>query len=408
MKNFVSRIPLPITALALGWVILGNVFMDIIPFLGDISMIISIVLLCGVIVKLFASPIDFYRKVKSPVGLSVFSCFPLSLIMISPWLKTVVGDINTYIWEFGLIMHTVILVIFTIKYVVNFKLKHIFPSWLLIYYGLGFAAMTSPQFGMIIFGGAIYYSLEFISFIIIPLVLFRMAQRQGTSASQPLSSLLLIPSSVLLLTYLNITEKVDLSKVWILFIITQILIVITLALMIIRMLDGYYPSWSAYVIAICLGSYATKGYFTYLKINSASYTFIKYLLFAQIIIAALVSFFILLIYFINTLENPVKHNQKMAKNMEKSIQRKQKFEEKKLEITQKLNLKQLSKANKEYNKNDVEEIVTNKTIEKKEKNNPGKPSRKQNRNIANKDNKTSKRSDGNLLIDIEDIEDLLD
>ena len=77
LKNLTSRLPLPVTVLALGWVILGNILKDIIPLLSDICMIISMMLLIITILKIVLSPRGFYKGIKSPAGLSMFSSFSM-------------------------------------------------------------------------------------------------------------------------------------------------------------------------------------------------------------------------------------------------------------------------------------------------------------------------------------------
>lgn len=421
MKKLVSRIPLPVTALALGWIILGNIFVETVPFLGDISMIIGIMLLCGIIAKICLFPIEFYRNLKSPVGLSVFSCFPIALIMLAPWLKSILGDLNNYVWGIAVIMQTILLVIFTVKYVIiGFRLKYVFPSWLLIYYGLGFAALTSEQFGMIIFGMATFRALEVLTFIIIPIILFKMYQKQGTGASKPLTSLIVLPSAILLITYINVADKIDLSKIFYLFVITQILLVISIAIMIFRMVDGYYPSWSSYVVAVAMATYSSQAYKNYIFAHKVGFALAEYIVFAELLISVIVAVFILLVYFANIMENPVKQKQKMAMNMTKSNERREKRKKMRMEITQKLNLGALKKADEEYKKE--KSIGLGKDDSSVEKLEPILDVRENNKSSEkNIDEKTAvdtskkevtetkrKRSNGNLLKDLENIDELID
>ena len=53
-----------------------------------------LILLILTIAKMFLNPVSFYTSIKSPVGLSLFSSFPMSLIMISVWMKELFDKAN--------------------------------------------------------------------------------------------------------------------------------------------------------------------------------------------------------------------------------------------------------------------------------------------------------------------------
>ena len=104
MKDFLSRLPLPITVLALAWVVLGNSLQGVIPFLSDLCMVITILLLLLTLMKLIFMPKTSFKSLSTPVGLSMFSTFALSLIMIAVWMKGVFDKANIYFWVTGVIL----------------------------------------------------------------------------------------------------------------------------------------------------------------------------------------------------------------------------------------------------------------------------------------------------------------
>lgn len=329
LKNLTSRLPLPVTVLALGWVILGNILKDIIPLLSDICMIISIILLITTVFKMILSPKVFYKGIKNPAGLSIFSSFSMSLMLISVWMKGFLGKANIYIWIIGVILHTVIIVVFTIKYVLNFKIKYVFSSWFLVYSGMGIAAITCNGFGMIVFGRSVLKFTEFVSLIILPFVLVRLKMMGRVQAAKPIFSLICVPLGIIIPAMVNINEPASIKLMWIMFIVIQVLLLTVIIDMSIHLFMGFYPSWSCYTVAIAISVYSSMHFDKYLSIIKMKNYFVESLLYFEYILAFLVCAMVLLSYFINILEDPEVHKKKLyeketneKKNREKKIKEK--------------------------------------------------------------------------------------
>lgn len=325
LKNLTSRLPLPVTVLALGWVVLGNLLKDIIPLLSDICMIVSMMLLIMTVFKIILSPKGFYKNIKSPAGLSMFSSFSMSLMLISVWMKGFLGKANIYIWITGVILHTIILVVFTIKYVLNFKLKYVFSSWFLVYSGIGIAAITCNDFGMIVFGRSVLKFTVFVSVVILPMVLARQKIKGSTQAAKPIFSLIAMPLSIIVASMVSINEPASAKTMWILFIIIQLVLLVVIVDMIIHLFHGFYPSWSCYAAAIAASVYGSMYFNQYLIRSGAKNYFVDSLLCFEYVLVFVVCSIVLLAYFINTLEDPEIHKKKVhekAVNEKKSREKK--------------------------------------------------------------------------------------
>lgn len=370
MRKFISRIPLPITALTLAWVILGNIFKGLIPFLSDMCMIVALILLILTIAKMFLNPVSFYTSLKSPVGLSLFSSFPMSLIMIAVWMKELFDKANLYFWVAGVIIQTVILIIFTIKYVFNFRIKYVFPSWFMVYAGLGMSAITCRDFGMEIYGKAIYLYTVFISIILIVPVLIRFFKRDTTIAARPLISLMAIPLGIILPAYAGLSTSVSAQKLWIMFIVLQAMLVFVIINMILHLFDGFFPSWSCYALAVAIIAYASKFFLAYLIGHKMDNDILTYIIYGEYVLSFIVGAFMLLANFISILEDPEVHKKKLLEN------------------TQRLNMHELEKK-----------------LKKNEKRQKKASKKSTNSSLVNKkvDNTDSKKDDKKSTYNLEDL-----
>ena len=332
MRKFIARMPLPITALALAWVLLGNIFKGLIPFLSDMCMIVALILLILTIAKMFLNPVSFYTSIKSPVGLSLFSSFPMSLIMISVWMKELFDKANLYFWVAGVIIQTVILIIFTIKYVFNFRIKYVFPSWFMVYAGLGMSAITCKDFGMDIYGKAVYYYTIFVSIVLILPILTRFFKRDTTIAARPLIALISMPLAIILPAYIGLSSGIYANSLWIMFFAIQATLVFVIVNMIIHLFDGFFPTWSCYAVAVAMIAYASKFFLSYLIGHKMGYDIITYIIYGEYVLSFIIGAFMLLASFISILEDPEVHKQRVLEN------------------TQKLNLHELQKKLKKNEK----------------------------------------------------------
>ncbi|MBC2576513.1 hypothetical protein [Peptostreptococcus canis] len=341
MKDYTSRIPLPITALALGWVILGTVFQGEIPFLRDVCMVISLLLLLMTMTRVIRHPRSFYASLKSPIGLSMFSSFSLTLIMISVWMKGIFGKSNFYIWVAGVVLHTIIFIIFTVKYFINIKDTKVYATWFLIYTGLGMAIITCRDFGMIIFGKFTFAMIVITTLIISPFVIFSMFLngKSEKNAAKPFFSLITIPLGIIIPAYIFTAETISIGKLMIMFYMLQILFVIVLLSIFIQIFNGFYSSWSCYTLSSSITLYATS-VLNNLMSHNRQYDFLQMFVVVEYVIVFTICLAVLFAYLVNIISGPgfisaklnLDSNEKIQKAKKKiAINRRNDIEKKKEE-----------------------------------------------------------------------------
>lgn len=306
MKDFTSKIPTPITSLALGWVILGNVFQGVNTFLSDLCMVASLILIVLTFASLLLNPKKIIESFKTSVGMSLFTSITMALMMISIWMKGVFGQANIYIWVVGVILHSIILVIFTIRYVVNFNLNNVTPSWFLVYTGLGIGAITCRDFGMIVFGKATLSFIIFVSVVLaIPILISIFVKRQKVkNAYKPLFSLISVPLGIIIPAYIFVSEKVSSSTVLWMTILLQIIFVVVLINSLLQVFNGFYPGWSCYTVSSAITLYATSVANDLFISKKLNYVFFQYLLDVEYVVVFIICSIVLLAYLINVLDDP--------------------------------------------------------------------------------------------------------
>lgn len=326
MKNFTSRLPLPVTVLSLAWAIVGSTLGDVIPFLGDISMLIALMLLFLVILKLLINPIQCYQTLKTSIGLAMFSSFSMSIMIIAVWMRNFLDRANIYVWIVGIVLHTLIFIIFTVKYILNFRLKNMYPTVFLVYSGFGIAAITCKEFGMIVLGEAMYTMIIYISIVLVPFAIIRNIKYNVNQLSRPLLVLYCVPAAIILSSAIVVSETISINNLWALFILVQLLLVLVIFSMVKNLFFGYYPTWSCYALAVSLSAMATWSFSHYMdKVHQNNYGIITYA-YVLVLFALFVCVVVLFAYAAYTLQSPQKYKKKLEEKTKKEQERKRKFE----------------------------------------------------------------------------------
>ena len=378
MKDFLSRLPLPVTMLALAWVVLGNSFQGVVPFLSDLCMIVTILLLVMTLLKLILMPKTSFKALRTPVGLSMFSTSALSLIMIAVWMKGVFDKSNIYFWSTGVIIESVILVIFVVKYLLNFNLKSVFSTWYLVFSGIGMASITGSDFGMEVFGRAILKYIVVVSIILTPIIVYRYIRVSLTSAAKPLIGVFAFPLGVIIPSYIAMGTSVSSNVLWTLLIAQQFIFFAVMIYMLYNILNGYYPSSSAYALATAMTIYSTSEFTRYMDSINKGIGYLQYLTYFEYVVAFLICALISVSYLMNTLEDPQEHKLKVKENKQKERERSR---ERRLEREKRQRENEKARLQKEAKKR----LETRRTLDN-----------------------NSVQTKNSVLIDIENAEDLID
>lgn len=108
------------------------------------------------------------------------------------------------LWLLGLIIHAVLMFYFTKKYIFNFNIKRVFPSYFIVYVGIVCGSVTAPVFGLALWGRFLFW-FGFASYLILlPLILYRILVIKGIQEpAVPTIAIFSAPASLCLTGYLN-------------------------------------------------------------------------------------------------------------------------------------------------------------------------------------------------------------
>ncbi|NLJ77768.1 MAG: TDT family transporter [Tissierellia bacterium] len=297
MKKLLKDLPLPITGLMLGFAALGNLVQtysqDIRNIFGTISFIIFIL----VVLKMLLFSEGVKEALENPLVASVFPTFSMTMMLLATYIKPFSDGIAGVFWFAGLILHMILMIGFTQKFVLNdnYSIKKVFPSWFIPYVGIAVASVTSGVFGMQSIGKVLFLFALIAFIVLLPIVLKRiLVVKDMPEATIPSIAILSAPASLCLAGYINSFEVKNTVLVYILLLVAQILywgVIFYLS----RMLRlPFYPSYSGFTFPLVISGLALKLANGFLVSSGHSMPLFIKLIFIEEVIAALACIYVLI------------------------------------------------------------------------------------------------------------------
>ena len=172
---------------------------------GVLATVMGIVLAA----KLALYPEDFKRDMANPMLASIAGTFPMSLLLLAGYAKSVLEPLGYLLWYLGLALHLVLIVWFTARFVLHFQLGQVFPSWYIVYVGIVAASITAPAIGRADVGTASFW-FGVVAFVLVSVAVALRYLRVGEPPipARPTLCICTAPASLCVVGYVqSVTPK---------------------------------------------------------------------------------------------------------------------------------------------------------------------------------------------------------
>lgn len=301
MNQFLKKYPVPIAGLILGLAAAGNLVQSYGEQYRSIFGIISALLLVLMIAKIAKYPKDVAEALNNPVVGSVFPTLSMAIMLLSTYIKPFVPQIAFIIWIIGVILHVSLILWFTKKFLLNFKIKQVFPSWFIVYVGIVVSSVTGPAYKMSGVGQVAFWFGLITYLILLPVVLYRVIKiKEMPEATLPTLAIIAAPASLLLAGYMNSFSEKNMAMVWFLMALS-IIMYISVIVMLFRLLKlKFYPSYSGFTFPLVISGICMKLTNGFMTKSGQPVPWLKYIIKFQEIVAVAMVIYVLAryIYFI--------------------------------------------------------------------------------------------------------------
>lgn len=269
-----QRFPVGVIATAVGAATLSNAYFLLnFKYVRNIFMIIGIVVFILATIKLVKHKTAFLNEYQNVIPASLYGTYSMLAMIIGSFLLPYNASLGKGLWLFGVAFHTIAILIFTYRNVIkNFKIETFAPSWFVTYNGIMVSivvggAMNEPTIlrWILIYGIAVF-------FLIIPFMIRRLIVKPLPDMAYHTKAILLAPSSLCTVSYLNVIKDPNPMVVAILYGIVLITL-ISIVLSIPKFFSfNFHPGFAGTTFPMAIGTVASFRVATYLtSVNSLVY-----------------------------------------------------------------------------------------------------------------------------------------
>lgn len=261
----IKKIPLAMAGLILGIFGLGNLLTSYGEIYRTICGGIGIVLYILYIARLMIYRENIGEELKNPMVATVFATFPMASMLLGAFLYSFSKNIGFYFWVFGVALHGLLIIWFTMTVAIKKDIKTVFPTWFIMFVGIVVASVTGKMFGMVVIAQRCFWFGLIAYLILIPIVCYRVFVFKNIP-EPALASLVVFtaPGGLLLAGYANAFETKQMAIVLGLMILSAIFYLLALSQLPRVMKLPFYPSLSAITfptVITGLGFKLTNAYF---------------------------------------------------------------------------------------------------------------------------------------------------
>lgn len=294
MNQLLKKYPFPICGLILGTATLGNLIKNYGENYRSILGIIAGILQIALIIKIFMYQEDFKESMENPVVASTFATFPMAFTIISTYLPK---NIGIFVWILGFVMHAVLILWFTKKFVPNFDIKKVFTTWFILYVGIVTVSVSSPTYNMQGIGQGVFWFGFIVYLCLLPVVCFRVFRIKGIpEPALPTLVVFSAPASLLLAGYMNAFKSKNMAIVYFILFLSTLFYVYSLSVLPGLLKLKFYPSYSAFTFPLVISALAMKLAAKFLKDSGQNIALLPYFVNFQEIIAVLIIIYVLYRY----------------------------------------------------------------------------------------------------------------
>lgn len=272
----IKNMPVPILPTMVGAATLSNVYQILgYNWIRHITMWSATIILIAYIIKIILYYDTCKSEYSNTVPASLYAAFTMILMILGSYYFSYSKFLGKSLWVIGLVLHTIHIIIFTYRNVfLGIKKETFVPSWFVTYNGIMVSTvvgkpMDEPFIGKIV----VYYGI-IIFIVILPFMIIRLKKEPVKEALFHTQAILLAPSSLCLVSYLNFISNPN----RILIIVFYIIILLTLAF-IIYMLPKFFsytftPGFAGLTFPMAIGIVASikvSSYFNDIGYRSLSY-----------------------------------------------------------------------------------------------------------------------------------------
>ncbi|WP_353892812.1 TDT family transporter [Proteinivorax hydrogeniformans] len=259
MSDIIKKLPYPIAGLMLACATLGNLLASYGEIYRYFFGAISACILVLIVAKLIIMPKSLMAAFENPVLASVLPTFSMGLMVLSTYISSF-NFLASMLWFFAILIHLLLIFVFTKKYIFNFNIKAVFPSYFVVYVVIVVASISAPALGHQNIGQYLFWFGLLSYLILLPIVLYRVVKiKSMPPPALPTFVILTAPASLCLAGYISSFPHPNNVLISFLAGLAFVMLGAVATKMPPLLKSEFYPSYSAFTFPFVITAVAFKG-----------------------------------------------------------------------------------------------------------------------------------------------------
>jgi exfoliative toxin A/B len=199
------------------------------------------------------------EDMKNPIMASVIGTLPMAIMLLSVYVKPLIGQASYIIWLIAIALHIALIVYFTIKFIFNLQMPKVFASYYIVYVGIAVASITAPAYEKLGIG-TIAFWFGFVTLILLfVLVTVRYIKYKDVpNPAKPLICIYTAPVSLCLAGYIQSVTPKSLTFILVMLAVATVIYIFALIKAIGYLKLPFFPSYAAFTFPFVITAIATK------------------------------------------------------------------------------------------------------------------------------------------------------
>lgn len=217
----IENLPVPLLPTMVGAATLSNIYSSLgYTWVRHLTMWIATCILIVYLVKILAFYPTCKKEYSNTVPASLYAGFTMITMILGSYYFDYNNSFGKILWFIGLILHAIHIIIFTYRNVIKGVNKDTFvPSWFVTYNGIMVSTvvgsvMKEPLISKIV----LYYGI-IVLLVILPFMVIRLRRLPIKDAMFHTQAILLAPSSLCVVSYINVAENPNKILLYLLYIL---------------------------------------------------------------------------------------------------------------------------------------------------------------------------------------------
>ena len=259
MKDIIKKVPIPLCGVMLGTAALGNLLQSYGEGIRNVCGIFAVFLLILVLLKLIMFPGMIKEDMGNPIMASVSGTFTMALMILSTYVKPYIGQAAYIIWLLAIILHIVLIVYFTVKFVVKLQMPKVFASYYIVYVGIVVAAVTAPAYEQLGIGAATFWFGFVTLILLLVLVTYRYIKfKEVPNPAKPLICIYAAPTSLCIAGYVQSVTPKSYGFLMGMFVVATVIYIFALVKAVGYLKLPFFPSYAAFTFPFVISAIASK------------------------------------------------------------------------------------------------------------------------------------------------------